>query len=211
MKIDNFELFEKYILDFGPDIGDPNIYQVEIIERKKDGVKTSGANNSSRRVASYFIESKAQWDKMKPRIKDLADSRPGVRVYINPNKKKASRCLKQLNLDLAERNIHDAYTGISKILDTAIAKTTPNKKGGSVWILDIDPDDSFWDRKEEIEDLLKNDTIVILPSKSGEHILTRPFNREEFKKDFTERFGVWKEDIIKINSLTNLYYNDEGV
>lgn len=211
MKVDNFELFEKYILDFGDNVGDPNIYQINVIERKKDGVKTSGANNSARRVASYFIESRAQWDKMKPRIKDLADSRPGVRVYINPNKKKASRCLKQLNLDLAERHIHDAFTGISKILDTAIAKTTPNKKGGSIWILDIDPDDSFWDRKEELEDLLKNETIVILPSKSGEHILTRTFNREQFKKDFTERFGVWKEDIIKINALTNLYYNDEGV
>lgn len=206
MILDNFELFEKYLLDFGEEISDPNVYQVELIERKKDGVKTSGANNSARRIASYFIESKAQWEKLKPRIKDIADSRPGVRVYINPNKKKASKCLLQLNMDLAERLQHKAFTGISKLQDTAVAKTKPSRNG-EVWIIDLDSDDEFWDRRDELKEMIKEHTIVVLPSKSGEHVLTKPFNQEKFLLDFSVKFGV-KKDLIKFNSLTNLYFND---
>lgn len=211
MILDNFDLFEKYILDFGNNPGDPYVYQVEIIERKKDGVKTSGANNAARRIASYFIETKEQWDKLKPRIKDLCDARSGARAYINPSHKRSSRCLTQLNMELAERFQHGAFTGIAKILDTSVAKTKPGKDE-SIWILDLDPDDSFFTRRDEIAEMIKDSLIARFPSKNGEHLLTTPFNREQFKKDFIEKFGEWKEDdLIKINALTNLYFNNTGL
>lgn len=208
MKLDNFELFEKYILDFNSVPGNPFIYHIELIERKKDGVKTSGANNSSRRIASYFPESLDQWNKLKPRIIELADSRPGVRVYINPNRKRGDKVLKQLLLDVADRQFHDAFTGMSKIYDSTVAKTKPLRED-VIWIIDLDSDDEFWDRRFEIEEYLKSNLITKLPSKSGEHLLVKPFNQLEFQKWFSSNFGCWKKDIIKHNALTNLYFNDK--
>lgn len=208
MIIDNFELFETYILNYETDnIGDPYIYQIDLIERKKDGVKTSGANNSARRIASFYPENKEQWEKYKHRIQDMCNDRPGLRAYINPSRKRASKVLLELNVQVAQRLYHKAYTGQNKLYPSAVA-TCKAYREDSIWILDIDSDDSFSadDILKYFDEFEKNPVITVLPSKSGQHILTRPFDKEIFDKWLADKYTP-KESIIKINSLTNLYIN----
>lgn len=75
------------------------------------------------------------------------------------------------------------------------------------WILDIDPEDiaegwsgpimsDFLDTLQPHDG--KNKTLAIIPSKSGLHVITRPFNLMEFKKDYPNI------DVQK-NNPTNLY------
>lgn len=211
MIVDNFELFERSILDFSTDnTGDPYLYQIDLIERKKDGVKTSGANNSARRITSFYPEDMKQWEKYKCRIIDLCNSRPGLRAYINPCRKRASKVLLQLNLEVAQR-LHDkAYTGQNKLYPSAVAKCSPHRDD-NLWLLDIDIDDPFScdDILRYFEDFAPSPIVTTLPSKSGTHIITRPFNKQEFDVWLNKTYGGKnnKDTVIKTNSLTNLYIN----
>lgn len=209
--LNNFDLFEKYILDFSTDnIGDPFIYQIDLIERKKDGVKTSGANNSARRITSFYPESLEQWEKYKHRIIDLCDSRRGLRAYVNPSRKRASTILLQMNADIAERLKHKAYTGQNKIYASSIASCKPSRSD-SLWILDIDSDDPFTaeDIMAYFADFEESPIVACLPSKSGSHIITKPFNKPVFETWLNNTYNgkADKESIVKINALTNLYAN----
>lgn len=211
MIINNFDLFEQSILKYDTDnIGDPYVYQIDLIERKKDGVKTSGANNSARRITSFYPEDKKQWEKYKHRIMDLCNSRPGLRAYINPSRKRASKILLQLNMEVAQRLQDKAYTGQNKLYPSAIAKCKPDRND-TLWILDIDPDDPF--TVEDIlwyfEDFFPSPIVTTLPSKSGVHVITRPFDKQAFDQWLNKTYGGKHGDdsIIKINALTNLYIN----
>lgn len=88
-----------------------------------------------------------------------------------------------------------------------MAKTKPEKED-TIWLIDVDADDEF--TYQDIVDILKtigeDIVITLVPSKSGMHILTHPFNRQEFTKKFNER-GWSKTDFIQVNALTNLYIN----
>lgn len=207
MIVDNFEIIEK-ILNFEPSTKNESIYyQIDLIERKKDGVKTSGCQNSARRITSFYPENWAQWLKYKHRIIDLCDARPGLRAYINPSRKLGTKILKQILTDVADRMNHDAITGLSKFFPSAIAKTKPEKED-SIWLIDVDADDEF--TYQDIIDILKtigeDIVITLVPSRSGMHILTHQFNRQEFAKKFNEK-GWSKTDFIQVNALTNLYIN----
>lgn len=209
--LNNFDLFEKYILDFSTDnTGDPFIYQIDLIERKKDGVKTSGSNNSARRITSFYPESLEQWEKYKHRIIDLCNSRKGLRAYVNPSRKRASAVLLQMNVDIAERLKHKAYTGQHKIYASSIASCKPNRSD-SLWILDIDADDPFTaeDIMSYFADLEESPIVTCLPSKSGSHIITRPFDQLIFNSWLNKTYNgkADKDHIVKINALTNLYAN----
>lgn len=208
MIIDNFDNIET-ILQYDDNTGDPIVYQIDLIERKKDGVDTSGCQNSARRITSFYPENMEQWNKYKSRIKDLCNARPGLRAYINPNPKRASAIMKQMFLDLSDRMYHSAFTGLHKFFPSSIAKTRP-ESNKSLWIVDLDSDDNFniSDFINHFKLLFPEAEAVLNPSKSGMHLLCKPFNRKAFM-DWTR--GVkWskKSDVfIHVNSLTNLYIN----
>lgn len=212
MIIDNFDNIQQ-ILKFNNDAGDPIVYQIDLIERKKDGVKTSGCQNSARRITSFYPESWEQWEKYKHRIKDLCDARPGLRAYINPNPKRASSIMKQMLTDLSDRFQHNAYTGLNKFFPSAIAKTKP-AKSDSIWILDIDNGDPCLEKYKDTVDFLlafgeqfPGAGIIWNPSKNGFHLLTHPFDRQKFN----EWIGQKEDGYIKINALTNLYMNTGNI
>ena len=212
MIVDNFEAFEKCIMNFQTDdSGDPYIYQIDLIERKKDGVDCIGSKNSSRRVASFYPEDIEQWQKYKNRIKEMCTSRPGLRAYINPSRKKASKVLLHLNTLIAKRLYDKAYTGLSKLYPSAIASCKPYKQD-ALWVLDVDVDDPF--SSDDILEYFESEglssvIVTSLPSKSGCHIITKAFDRRKFDEWLNNKWGGKKtgESIVHINSLTNLYIN----
>ena len=82
-----------------------------------------------------------------------------------------------------------------------------NKK----WIIDVDKDQL--NKLDDIKKLLEhpdlepegNKIICEIPSKTGIHIITRPFNVEKFKNSiYSKVLGLDKLDIQKSNP-TNLY------
>lgn len=180
--INNRKLIEP-LLDFPhKDI----FYFVQVLQRKKDH---SELGNNSRLIKAYFINSieklNKQWDEM-IKLAEVFDAR--VMINLNPrNYRKAGFHLLQKIANSMSNddfyNLHKAYTSVCGEYHSEIDKR---------WLIDIDKEDL--DKVEEIEKFIvylqsqitnkPYKIIAKIPSKSGIHIITNPFNKFMFGESF---------------------------
>lgn len=200
--IDNFDLI-KSLLDFGDK---DKFYFLQILQRKKDakvGVKVNGTNNNSRLIKAYYVSNLEYFDFIKPEVIELCNIF-NARAGINLNKRSFEKtALQHLKL-VTDNIINGNYNKVYKTYSSACGKFShdSNKK----WIIDIDKEELYLleDIKKivnEIQpynDLEPNKIISEIPSKSGIHLITSPFNLQEFKLNFSNI------DVQK-NNPTNLY------
>lgn len=160
-------------------------YFVQIIQRKKDFKelkKRLGRNNNSRLIKAYYIYSKEQFEDYKEEMIKLAQVF-NARVCINLNKRNQKDvALKVLEL-LVQSIRKNEYKGLSKLYSSACGKESGSDK---TWIIDLDTEDL------EHKDLIISNLLTCkpyninihaqIPTKSGIHLITSKFNREEFKK-----------------------------
>lgn len=170
-------------------------YFIQILQRKKDhkGVRLGGSNNNSRLVKAYYINSleklEVQWEEM-VKLADLFEAR--VSINLNPRnyKKAAFHVLSKISNQMGNGDFHDihkAYNSVCGEYHSEIDKR---------WIVDIDKEDL--DKVEKIEQYInlahltmsshetagKYKILAKIPSKSGMHIITNPFNLDAFGKQF---------------------------
>jgi hypothetical protein len=166
-----------------------SFYFVQILQRKKDHKETTlgGSNNTSRLIKGYYITSveklNVHWEEM-TKLAELFNAR--VSINLNPRsfEKTAFAALQKIANQMSNKdfsNVRKAYDSVCGIYQDEIDKR---------WLIDIDKDDL--DKTEEIakfieglHTLVKNKPYKILariPSKSGMHIITNPFNLETFNK-----------------------------
>ncbi|MFN7465294.1 MAG: hypothetical protein ACK5SE_14765 [Pseudanabaena sp.] len=185
-------------------------YFIQIIQRKKDhkGETLGGSNNNSRLIKAYYINSidklEKQWEEM-IKLAEVFDAR--VSINLNPrNYNKAGfALLVKLSNQFSNgvfNKAHKAYNSVLGDYHSEIDKR---------WIVDIDEKDiplidtiKNWiiNRQGELEDHEKASRYKILstiPSKSGFHIITNPFNLQYWNND-----GFGHIEIHK-NNPTNLY------
>jgi len=195
--IDNFNLISN-LLTFN---SDDEFYFVQIIQRKKDNPDTKGRNNNNRLIRSYMIKNIDQYFGLKDEMIKLANVF-NARVGINLNKrsfeKTAFNTLKKIadcmhNRDF--KNVKNAWNS-----SCGIHNSVDDKR----WIVDIDGGDQV--RKINLYAVHINDhcppygnkIISVIPSKSGEHLITKPFDVISFTNAF--------DDVeIHKNNPTNLY------
>lgn len=183
-------------------------YFIQILQRKKDhkGEKSlsGGPNNNSRLIKAYYIQSleqlDKQWDEM-IKLATLFEAR--VSINLNPRnfKKAAFHTLQKIADQMSNsvfNQVHKAYNHVLGQYHNELDKR---------WIVDIDTQDG-----RVIEDIgafiethlhaeIKNKAYSILsliPSKSGMHIITNPFNLERFHK-------LYPDIEVHKNNPTNLY------
>ena len=176
--IDNFELI-KPLLEF------PNndiYYHLQILRRGKDHPELPAAN---RVIKSYFICSLESLDYVEDEIKKLCEFF-GARAYINLAPKSIKKTTMLQLKYLAQRAYEGDFKKIWKSWNTCAGEI---KGEESRWVVDIDDSDIKWNYVMDDIDTLEPysmDTKYIsnIPTKSGWHIITTPFNLQQFKEKY---------------------------
>lgn len=193
MEIDNL----KHVLPFFTFTSEDDFYYLQILQRVKDN---PGLGRNSRVVKNYYLTSQEQLIKKYEEIKDLCrtfNARASIRLNKRSFEKVGFKSMENMAKSMGSRD----FRYLSKVYDRACGSchNDPNKK----WIVDID---DKWE--EEKLALLETDIDMLeplgskiyatIPSKTGLHLITKPFNLHEFK-------GLWPEVDVHKDNPCNLY------
>lgn len=180
--IDNFELITSLLKFPNNDI----YYHLQIIRRGKDHPNLPAAN---RTIKAYFITDVNDLNFYKQEIKDLCKFFE-ARAYINLAPKSIRKTTMLQLKYLAQRTYEDDFQKIWKSWNTCAIKI---KGEESRWVVDIDCSLEkmiyWWDIKEYINEKCEpigNKIISIIPTKSGNHLITIPFNIKQFKEKYPD-------------------------
>ena len=183
-----------------------DFYYLQILQRKKDPNPINlptGSNNNARTIKNYYVGSLEYLDKKMPEIIalcDLFNARASIRLNKRSHKKVAFRTLQKIAGILANGEHSHLKTAYSKACGLG-----HNAGGDKTWVVDLDtPEEIKEDYIIRLVAIIKNiqpvgdKLIEIVPTKSGIHLITKPFNLQTFKEK------GYSMDIHKDNP-TNLY------
>ena len=190
MIIDNIDKILPFLIFDNED----DFYYLQILKRKKEN-KELGSN--SRVIKNYYINSQEYLKSHYDEIKELCtqfNARASMRLNKRSYESVAFKCLENIANSMRNRE----YKFIKASYDRAcgLGHNDKNKK----WILDIDKEDLVNLKliKKDLITLSEKDIILAeLESKSGIHLITKPFNSFVFS-------AIHKIEIHKDNP-TNLY------
>jgi hypothetical protein len=179
------------------------VYEVLILQRKKDNPDVIN-NQSVRIIKSYTISSKetlvSKYDEMK-KLADLFNAR----VYIKLQPYNIDKVGFKLMEVLLQKMQNKDYS-YQSLLTKALGNMSPEKK---IWIVDVDYENvssnDILRIKTVLNDCEPNGRNIIgeIPTPNGIHIITRPFNTQQF---LTHQDVFYKCEIKK-NNPTILYSN----
>ena len=191
--IDNFELIKPLLTFPNDDI----YYHLQILRRGKDHPELPAAN---RVIKLYFINDINDLDFYEQEIKGLCKFF-GARAYINLTPKSIKRTTMLQLKYLAERAYIGDYKKIWKSWNTCAGEI---KGEESRWIVDIDHNVGDLNLEPAWEDIayfidykcdpkidpnnMFFDTKIIadIPTKNGNHLITKPFNLQQFKEKYPD-------------------------
>lgn len=201
--IDNIEKISPLLKFETPD----DFYYLQILQRKKENPQL-GSN--SRVIKNYYINSQDYLLKHYDEIKQLCEVF-NARASIRLNKRSYEKVGFKAMTNLANTMMNKEYSFLKASYDRACGLGHNDKN--KTWIVDIDKDEVIWlaqiiDAIQPCEPL--GDKIVVqIPSKSGVHLITKPFNVEQFKINFRNELKAYQMDEINIeihkDNPTNLY------
>lgn len=207
--VDNFERIKDYLRQKGlPEKYDrqniPDLYfTVEIVRRAKDH-KEMGSSNYH--FKNYYVTSIEGLDKIKDEVITICETF-GMRAYISVNRKSFRAVTMNTIAELATLASKNDYRKPYSVYESCSGKYV--ERSDKTWIVDIDDDqiDNIGFFKYWLNELRPDhDTIICeLPTNSGIHLLTKPFNRDKFNNE-CQVAGINTPD-IKLNHLTALYAN----
>lgn len=202
-EIDNFGPIGSMI-DFGKDGG--LFLHLQILRRGKDHPDLPAANKL---MKSWLVRSREHLDMLREEVVFMCEHYQ-ARAYISC----VPKIMKKLNMLVLRKLAENQYTG-NVINPWSVINSACGELPGVErrWVVDVDCKDVRFEAsvKCEIDRLWvnvhpedwgkkRNDSWLIaqLPTLNGTHLLSRPFNLQEFKKRFPEVE-------VKKNGLTTLY------
>ena len=200
MSIDNMDLIRP-LLTFG---SSDDYYFLQVVVRKKDRLslpfKIGGSNNNSRLIKSYCVSSAEYLDDRYDEIKAIS-TLFNARAMICLNRRSYRSSSHQMMVRLAQSIQANNFNNKS-MWDNVSG--TYNPVNDKTWIIDIDQSDLV--RKQTIINTIKNcepdrrtnKVVLEIPSKSGVHLITKPFNLQEFSK-------IEPDIEVHKNNPTNLF------
>ena len=209
--VDNFELI-KPLLSFDKH-GD--FYFLQLLQRKKDGCNVPNSSDNQRRlVKDYHITSTEKLDSLRDEI-IASCNETGARAYIRLNK----RNYRTVSMAFAEETLMKARTNQEfgntfNEINSVIGRYPEQGKGNKTWIVDIDNTNVDSKIVKDIKDIIVNycqpfdveKIVAVIPTKSGVHLITRPFNHETFNRMFSHvKMSIENEVDIKKDNPTVLY------
>ena len=178
--IDNFEII-KPLLEFP---NDDIYYHLQILRRGKDHPDMPAAN---RVIKSYFICSLENLDYVEEEIKKLCEFF-GARAYINLAPKSIKKTTMLQIKYLSQRAYEGDFKKIWKSWNTCAGEIKGEKPR---WVVDCD--NMSLNEIEKVYNKIKNcdgntieDFSVIIPTKSGYHLITESFNLQQFKEKYPD-------------------------
>jgi len=183
--IDNFELI-KSLLEFS---NEDIYYHLQIIRRGKDHPELPAAN---RMIKAYFINDINDLDFYEQEIKELCKFSE-ARAYINLAPKSIKKTTMLQLKYLAQRAYEGDFKKIWKSWNTCAGEIKGEK---SRWVVDVDgPTDGEISEfiEYQCEPIVKNfnghiisKIIEYIPTKNGYHLITTPFNLQQFKEKYPD-------------------------
>ena len=183
--IDNFELI-KSLLEFP---NDDIYYHLQILRRGKDHPELPAAN---RVIKAYFICSLESLDYVEDEIKKLCEFF-GARAYINLTPKSIKKTTMLQLKYLAQRAYEGDFKKIWKSWNTCAGEIKGEEPR---WVVDVDYSDNYPIKdkinniRHLIDDLMPKTLdgrfIYEIPTKNGSHLITTPFNLQQFKKEYPD-------------------------
>jgi len=211
--VDNFDII-KPLLKFNDH---QDFYFLQLLLRKKDGNEVpAGSDNQRRLVRDYHITSPEMLDEIKEDVISRCNE-TNARAYIRINK----RNYKTIAMAYAQETLKKARKGEQfgntyNEINSVIGCYPEGHKEDKTWLVDIDdalPDFTLVARVKDIisrcepidTDEVKK-VIAVIPTRSGTHLITRPFNLQRFntlKKD--ELWEIDSEVAVLKDNPTILY------
>ena len=182
-----------------------DFYFVQVLKRSKENPDL-GSNNYV--VKTYYIKSIKGLDRDFPEMVCLANFH-NARVYINLNKRNFKKCALKTVRCILDQIENEAESHIPSAFNTVCGKLS--NKNDKKWILDYDELDT--DKLKEVEQFINTlkpekdgskledvirihdnievdnelvDIYGIVPTKNGYHLITSPFNSNDFNKRYPE-------------------------
>lgn len=203
--IDNFEIV-KSLMDF--EEMDNMFVHVQVLRRRKDHPDLPAANKL---IKAWVVRSREHLDKIKEEVMFLCEHYK-ARAYVSCAPKSIAKLNTLIMLKLADNQHTGNVINPWHVLNSACGELQGVEKR---WVMDVDDPslgfevaceiDRIW--SETHPNLTENDVriarqnhwlVETIPTLNGLHLLTRPFNLQEFKKHFPDVEA-------KKNGLTALY------
>lgn len=214
---DNFKLIKDFIqsqcagqFDSFTDV----FYTIEIIGRAKDNARIVVGNH---KLKTYYIRTMEDLDEYENEIKLLSDTL-NMRAYISINYKSMKQVALNTMAEYANRIANNDFNKPQSLFDSCAAKYV--ERADQLWIIDVDKEDADHYSlgtpitvDELVEDYIKiiescepkKKIVAIIPTKSGKHIITHPFNIIQFGSRAPRSKSI--DAFVKKNNLTLLYEN----
>jgi hypothetical protein len=204
MSVNNKELIKPLLTFPKPE---DSFYFVQILQRKKDhkGTALGGSNNNSRLIKAYYINSleklEVHWEEM-IKLAELFNAR----VSINLNPRSFEKAGFQLLSKVAHQMENKDFYNIRKAYDSVLGNY--HAEMDKRWLIDLDKDQMHFltdietfvqeehSKLKSHEKVSRYHILGKIPSKSGLHLITNPFNLEKWK---------WPDIEIHRNNPTNLF------
>ena len=163
-----------------------DFFHLQIIKRKKENPDL-GSNSIV--LKTHYITSVEQLDKLMPEMIRLATAENG-RIMMNLNRRSFEKIAFQMLRKVSEQIFNKDFKSVRKSYENVCGKygNEPEKK----WIIDIDngePDVEFDMKVQKYINALEPvgmKILINLPTKNGNHLITKPFRLDTFKKEFPE-------------------------
>lgn len=214
---DNFKLIKDFIKSQWNDQFDSDtdsFYTTEIIGRSKDNARIIAGNH---KFKTYYIRTMEDLDEYENEIKLLCDTL-NMRAYISINYKSMKRVTLNTMAEYANRIANNDFNKPQSLFDSCAAKYVEH--ADQLWIVDVDKEDADHYSlgtpitvDELVEDYIKiiescepkKKIVTVIPTKSGKHIITHPFNIKQFEARAPHCKSM--DAFVKKNHLTLLYEN----
>jgi hypothetical protein len=193
----NFDLVRK-MLDFG---SSDTYYFLQILKRRKDN---PDLGKDMKVIGDYFIYSMEQFNRMEDEIIQTCVTH-NARAYFRINKRSSKKTAMQMLKRVTDLIISENYKEVKNAFSSVSGEFHGDED--KKWIVDIDDVsiDTFNHSKEQIEirELIynlqletgKEPMMKFIPTKSGIHIITRPFNLKNFKEKYPD-VDVHKDNMV---------------
>ena len=193
----NFDLVRK-MLDFG---SSDTYYFLQILKRRKDN---PDLGKDMKVIGDYFIYSMEQFNRMEDEIIQVCVTH-NARAYFRINKRSPKKTAMQMLKRVTDLIISENYKEVKNAFSSVSGEFHGDED--KKWIVDIDDVsiDTFNHSKEQIEirELIynlqletgKEPMMKFIPTKSGIHIITRPFNLKNFKEKYPD-VDVHKDNMV---------------
>ena len=204
---DNFELIKEYLRSNGiPEHNSASLlknYVIEIVSRGKDNPDMPAAN---RHFRNYYITCIYSLEKYEDEIKAVCDNLR-MRAYVSVNYKMFDQILMNASAEAAKRVASHNFGKPYAIYEHCSGEYV--NKNDRKFIIDVDEDQLDYTYYVDIlKEKMDIDPVLIVPTRSGTHIITPVFEESQFNMYIAEDgYDVSKIPDIKRNHLTLLYEN----